>query len=132
MNAEQESDWMSWTGPAGTFHDSGRTRVSLLGEATARDWDLRRFRANVILSGGAAGQEDEFVGRTICVGSAQLDVVKQIDRCVMVSRPLPGIERDLSILKTINAERGTFLAVGSLVAKGGDISVGDPVTIEPQ
>jgi uncharacterized protein YcbX len=71
--------------------------------------------------------EDDFVGRRITIGEAALDVTKQVDRCVMVSRPQPGLERDLQILRTINAERATFLAVGCLVAEPGVIALGDPV-----
>ncbi len=73
--------------------------------------------------------EDDFVGRRISIGDAVLDVTKQVDRCVMVSRPQPGIERDLQVLKTINAERATFLAIGCLVAEPGTIALGDPVTV---
>ena len=47
-----------------------------------------------------------------------LDVVKPIDRCVMTTRPQPGgIERDLDVLRTINAERQTWLGVGTLVVQ---------------
>jgi hypothetical protein len=45
----------------------------------------------------------------------------------MVSRPQPGIERNLQVLKTINAERSTFLAIGCLVAEPGAIALGDEV-----
>jgi uncharacterized protein YcbX len=71
--------------------------------------------------------EDEFVGQRISIGDVTLDVTKQVDRCVMVSRPQPGLERDLQVLKTINAERSTFLAVGCLVAEAGVIALGDEV-----
>ena len=48
---EDSSEWFQWDGPAGPFHDSTRTRVSLVSEATIREWDARRFRANVLLVG---------------------------------------------------------------------------------
>ena len=57
-----------------------------------------------------------------------LDVVKQIDRCVMVTRSQPGIERDLAILTTINAERARLFAVGCLVVESGEVTLGDPVS----
>jgi len=89
-------------------------------------WLPRRFRTNVIVDGSG---EDEFVGGRISIGDALLDVTKQVDRCVMVSRPQPGIDRDLEVLKTINAERGTCLAVGCLVVAPGRIALGDRVTV---
>ena len=114
LDADNDADWVSWTGPGGAFHDSPKTRVSLVSTATLRDWDRRRFRTNVIVDGSG---EDEFVGRRISIGDVLLDVTKQVDRCVMVSRPQPGVERDLQVLKTINAERSTFLAIGCLVVR---------------
>jgi len=117
----------------GSFHDSTRSSVSLVARSTMRDWDLRRFRINIIVepvAGSARANEDDLVGQRIVIGDAELDVQKQIDRCVMVTRPQPGgIERDLSILKTINRERGTFLGIGALIAKPGTITTGDEVSL---
>ena len=124
LDAENDADWVSWTGPGGAFHDSAKTRLSLVSTATLGDWDRRRFRTNVIVD---APGEDGFVGRRISIGAVTLDVTKQVDRCVMVSRPQPGVERDLQVLKTINSERSTFLAVGCLVAEPGLLALGDEV-----
>lgn len=124
LDVENDADWVSWRGPGGAFHDSTRTRVSLVSTTTLRDWDRRRFRTNVIVDGSG---EDDFVGRPITIGETTLDVTKQIDRCVMVARPQPGVERDLGVLKAINNERDTLLAVGCLVARPGEFAVGDAV-----
>ena len=99
---EDASEWFQWDGPAGPFHDSTRTRVSLVSETTIRGWDARRFRANVLLTGAG---EEALVGSTVRVGAAELDVGKEIDRCVIVTRPQPGgIDRDLDVLRTIHRE----------------------------
>lgn len=124
LDVENDADWVSWQGPGGAFHDSTRTRVSLVSQSTMREWDRRRFRTNVITDGSG---EDDLVGGAVTVGDARLDVVKQIDRCVMVARPQPGIDRDLGVLKTINAERATLLAVGCLVALPGAVALGDEI-----
>lgn len=120
-----EEDWVQWQGPAGSFHDSTKSRISLVSQGTLGDWDLRRFRTNILLSGEG---EDEWVDRAVRVGSsAVLQVMKQIDRCVMISRPQPGLDADLDLLKHINAERGTFLSVGALIMNDGVLSEGDRV-----
>ncbi len=124
LDVENDADWVSWQGPGGAFHDSTRSRVSLVSEATLGDWDRRRFRTNLITDGA---DEDDLVGGAISIGDVRLDVVKQIDRCVMVTRPQPGLSRDLDILKAINADRATFLAVGCLVAAPGSIALGDEI-----
>jgi len=130
----ETGDWFQWSGPAGSFHDSTKSHVSLVARSTMRDWDPRRFRTNIILesapdaTGATGANEDDFVGQRIAIGDAELDVMKQIDRCVMVTRPQPdGIERDLSVLRTINSERETFLGIGALVPKPGAITVGNEI-----
>ena len=121
-----EYDWDAFTGARGAFHDSSRTRVSLLSTGTLGTWDRRRFRANVVLEGAG---EDALVGRRVQLGGAELDVVKQVSRCVMVTRPQPGaIGRDTGVLKTIHRERGGCLAIGALVARAGTVAVGDELT----
>jgi uncharacterized protein YcbX len=121
-----EYDWDAFTGARGAFHDSSRTRVSLVSTGTLGTWDRRRFRANVVLEGAG---EDALVGRRVRLGGAELDVVKQVDRCVMVTRPQPGgIGRDNGVLKTIHRERDGSLAVGALVARAGPVAVGDELT----
>jgi len=124
LDAENDADWVSWQGPGGAFHDSTRTRVSLVSETTLRDWDRRRFRTNIVTDGSG---EDEFVGSAIAIGDVRLDVTKQIDRCVMVARPQPGLDRDIDVLTTINAERARVLAVGCLVSSPGSIALGDEI-----
>ena len=122
---EDTADWFQWDGPTGAFHDSTRTRVSLVSLPTMRDWDRRRFRINVVLEGDGE-DEDELVGRTVRIGDVELDVQKLIDRCVMVTRAQPdGIERDLDVLRTIHRERAGNLGIGALVVTPGTIAAGD-------
>jgi len=126
LDADHDADWIVFDGAPGPFHDSARTRVSLVSTGTLGEWDRRRFRANVLLDGEG---EDAFVGRTITIGDVHLDVVKRIGRCVMTTRAQPGgIERDLDVFKRINRERDGCLAIGALVARPGTIRVGDEVS----
>jgi uncharacterized protein len=120
---ETERDWAPFEGAPGPFHDSGSARVSLVSTETIGSWDRRRFRSNVLLDGAG---EDALVGSRIALGGAVLDVGKRIQRCVMTTRPQPdGIERDLTVLRTIARERDARLAVGALVMRPGRVSVGD-------
>jgi uncharacterized protein YcbX len=130
IDDEEHAEWVTWDGPDGSFHDSTRARVSLVTEATMGSWDRRRFRMNVIADGE---DEESMVGNRIRVGAVEIDVQKPIDRCVMTTRPQPAeaggqsIDRDLSVLKTINAERGGNLGIGGLVATPGLIAIGDEI-----
>jgi uncharacterized protein YcbX len=124
VDAEDESgQWDVWSGPVGVWHDSTRTQVSILSTSELRDWPVRRFRPNVLVDGS---DENQLVGRRIAIGSVVLDVMKRIDRCVMVTRAQPGgIDRDLGVLRTVMRERDGFLGVGAIVAGSGEMQVGD-------
>jgi hypothetical protein len=120
---EPLSEWVPFDGADGPFHDSARTRVSLVSTATIRDWDPRRFRSNVLLDGEG---EDALVGSQVELGGTRLDVGTRVERCVMTTRPQAGgIERDLDVLRTIARERDACLAIGALVAQPGTVRVGD-------
>jgi uncharacterized protein YcbX len=124
---ESSSSWSAFTGAPGPFHDSARTRVSLVSKATLGSWDARRFRPNVVVDGAG---EDDLVGETVTLGDATLHIGKRIERCVMTTRAQPGgIERDLEVLRTIARERAACLAVGALVVEPGTIRLGDPLTV---
>ena len=126
---EAASAWSVFAGAEGAFHDEPDARVSLVSRATVAGWDPRRFRSNVLLDGEG---EEALVGSRATLGEAVLDVGMRIQRCVMVTRPQPGgIERDLTVLRTVARERDARLAVGALVAEPGVVRVGDALTPGP-
>jgi uncharacterized protein len=128
VDFEQEptSDWTAFEGAAEAFHDNASARVSIVSTGTIGLWDARRFRANVVVDGEG---EDALVGSSVVLGAAMLDVGMRLERCVMTTRAQAGgIERDLSVLRTIARERDACLAVGALVTAPGDVHVGDMLT----
>ena len=119
------AEWFQWEGPNGSFHDSTRTQVSIIGADTLGAWDVRRFRPNVVVDGGG---EDEWIGGSIAIGSHALDIVKPIDRCVITTRPQPGgIDRDLDVLRTVNRDRAGNLGISAMVNATGHLAIGDEV-----
>lgn len=128
LDVDDESDWVRWTGPARAWHDSTRSRLSLVSTATIGDWDPRRFRSNVLLDGAPTpGEEDTLVGATVRLGDTTLAITKQIDRCIMVTREQPGVTRDREVLRAIHRDRDGMLAIGALVTRPGTITVGDTI-----
>ena len=126
FEAEHDSQLLHWDGPAGTFHDSTKTRVSIAARGEMRDWAPRRFRMNVLVSGDSSAP---LKGTTVKVGTVVLDVVKAVDRCILTTRAQPGgIDRDLDVLRTINADMAGELGVGTMVLSAGRIAPGDEVT----
>lgn len=126
LDDEPGTEWISWESPAGVFHDSGKARVSITTETALGGWDVRRFRPNIVVD---TGDERDLVGHQVRVGDALLDVTKELARCTMVTRPQPGIERDVDVLRTVNATRSGNLAVGALILTEGTLAVGDELQI---
>ncbi|MEZ5246926.1 MAG: MOSC N-terminal beta barrel domain-containing protein [Acidimicrobiales bacterium] len=124
LDFENDTDWVSWQGPGDAWHDSSRSRVSLVSRDSLGDWDVRRFRANLVVDGSG---EDDLVGADITIGSCRLTVTKPISRCVIVTRPQPDLDRDLDVLRTVNAERNSTLSIGAVVSRPGTIGIGDEV-----
>src|SRR5262249_46729750 len=115
-----EGEGTRWDGPEGVFHDSARTRLSIVSASSLRGGHPRRFRANVVVAGG---DERDLLGRTIRIGTVVLDVVKEIDRCVIVTRPQPGLDRDKGVLVRVHQERDGRLGVGAVVVTPGTFAV---------
>ena len=121
-----EHEWASWQGPAGSFVDSTRTAVSLISSSSMRTWDHRRFRMNIVLD---EPDDVALIGCRVRLGTAVLDVVKAVERCVMVTRPQPGLDRELDVLKTVNGEHGGNLGIGAIVVEPGAVHVGDTIEV---
>ena len=93
-------------------------------------FDVARFRPNLIIEVDGEGfVEERWVGATIAIGTARLEVVKPTSRCVMTTRAQVGMPRDLDILKTINRVNDGNLGVLANVVGEGTVSVGDAIEL---
>jgi MOSC domain-containing protein len=103
-----------------------------LAEETGGAVDKRRFRANVYLdlASSAGFAEDEFVGRTLRIGSKVKVAVLQRDaRCMMITLDPDTAEKTPAILKAIaQAHEGMAGIYGAVLAEGS-IRKGDPVEL---
>jgi uncharacterized protein YcbX len=101
--------------------------LHLLAVAELGDWDLRRFRANVLISG--LGDLDDLVGERLRLGSVVVEVDKRTKRCAMPTMAQPGICKDVGVLRTLARERDLRLGVYARVVTPGRLDVGAPITI---
>ncbi len=84
---------------------------------------------NVIVSGSLSYSMTE---GTLTTGTASFAIRKPIDRCVITTRAQPGgIDRDLSVLKTIIADMNNELGLATMVESNGTLTVGDAVSLIP-
>jgi uncharacterized protein YcbX len=134
---DDTSPAIEWTMPPGRFVDAMPLLVlttASLRAGTALhgggDWDSRRFRPNLLIDTNTDGWvEDEWCGRTLTIGDVMLCPRQPCVRCTMVTRPQPGLNRDLDIYRTLaHHHRGT-LGVWTQVQTPGNVRVGDRVSI---
>jgi uncharacterized protein YcbX len=102
--------------------------LHLLCAAELGEWDVRRFRPNVVV-GGVATLE-ELVGERLALGrSAVVEVVKRTKRCAMPTMRQPGIDKDVDVLRTLARGRDLRLGVYARVVSPGTFEVGAPITV---
>lgn len=104
-----------------------RQSVSGIAEWVESDVDIRRFRANIVLDADGMFPEDEWVGATLEIGSAQIRVDKRDQRCVVVDVDPGTGRRDASLLKALAREREGCLGVYASTVRPGRIEPGDAV-----
>jgi uncharacterized protein YcbX len=103
-----------------------------LGEETGVAVDKRRFRANVYLdlSKAEGFTEDEFVGRSLRIGSKVTVAVLQRDaRCMMITLDPDTAEKTPAILKAVAQAHDGMAGVYGAVLAEGMIRQGDPVEL---
>lgn len=122
----------------GAFGNSEEPSVTLLNLASLRDLeeriakqpvDPRRMRANLLVDGIDPWAERGWIGRTLTVGPATLEVVEALD-CTPGNdvNPDSGIA-DLSLPNVMERGYGhSQILLRTRVIGGGRIALGDPVT----
>jgi uncharacterized protein len=103
-----------------------------LGEETGIAVDKRRFRANVYLdlasSDGFA--EDEFVGRSVRIGSKVIvSVLERDPRCMMITLDPETGEKAPALLKEVAQAHSGMAGVYGAVLAEGMVRKGDPVEL---
>ncbi|SFT15371.1 MOSC domain-containing protein [Paenibacillus sp. BC26] len=93
--------------------------------------DPLRFRANLLVTlDDNAPDEYEWLSKQLSVGSAQLQVDLFCDRCSLITIDPETLERDASLLRTVNERLKLNFGVYASVKQAGQVQVGDPVYLE--
>ncbi|WP_370333518.1 MOSC domain-containing protein [Mycolicibacterium hippocampi] len=126
--------------PPGTFvdlspvHVLSTTSLATLsaGADSGATYDVRRFRPNVLVALDDAGggyPEAGWVGGEVEFGSVSLRITNPTIRCVVPTRPQPGLELDRGLTRRLAESTDRFLGVYADVAAPGVVRVGDPVRV---
>lgn len=134
---DDDSQPIEWTMPPGRFVDAMPilllTTASLRAAAALHPdgwWDTRRFRPNVVVEVAGDGfVEDGWCYRAVRIGSVELVPRQACIRCTMVTRPQPGLDRDLAVYRSLARHHGGTFGVWSEVTRPGTITVSDAVEI---
>lgn len=124
--------------PGVSFTDQERNVLSLINLASLRDLervtrrpvDPVRFRGNLYVEGARPWEEFDWVGQRLRIGEAVLRVVERIDRCAAVNVNPQTADRDMNVVKALQAgyghvDCGVFLEVET----AGTVKPGDPVAV---
>lgn len=134
-----EAEFYEIPAPPETFLDAAHVHVvnaaTLRGCAEARpdlDWDVRRFRPNVLVDlGGDAFAEQDWIGAEVRLGAVVLHVEGPTVRCAMPLRAQPeGIGREPELFRAmseLNEAHPNHLGLYCRVVTAGAVSVGDEV-----
>ncbi|MDP9074709.1 MAG: MOSC N-terminal beta barrel domain-containing protein [Actinomycetota bacterium] len=136
---DDDSELVRHDCPAGSFVDVGPVHIlttssirAMTAERPDLQWNVARFRPNVLVDvdGDTPVEQDWLAGR-LTVGEAELEVDRPCDRCVMTTRAQPGgIERQLDILRHINANHHCNLGVLARVTRPGRVEIGQAVSLD--
>lgn len=124
------------------YHDAEAGQVTLHGRGSLQsladalekpELSEIRFRSNIAIDGIEPWEEQGWVGRQLRVGNVEFTVVRPKFRCLAThANPTTG-ERDLPILTTLmkmfDQERPTFAVAMVPSRSGGQIHIGDPVSL---
>jgi uncharacterized protein len=123
--------------PPGSYLDlAGAHLVSLTTLAGGQaaygdlDWDVRRFRPNIVVEGvDEPFGEDAWCGSTLSIGGARLAARQPTVRCAMPLRAQPGLDRQPRLFEALSTLHGNHLGTYLDVAFPGEIHVGDEVAL---
>lgn len=132
---------VEYESPPGTYFDAfpihivtDRSLETLSSLSPGSAFDVRRFRPNLVVAVESA-VPDEFpeqtwLGATLRVGDAELQVTVPCPRCVMVTRKFSDLSEDRNVLRTIVQHADQNVGVYANVVRPGSLEVGAAVTLD--
>lgn len=94
------------------------------------DWDVRRFRPNLVIETIAevAGlPEQDWIGHTLRLGAATLECTAPAPRCGAITRPQRDFGADTQVLRTVVRHAAQNVGIYGQTIQSGFLSVGEQV-----
>ena len=110
-----------------------RSLETLAALAPRSEFDVRRFRPNVVVTveQDVEGEfpEQDWIGRKLRVGDAEVEVTASCPRCVMVTRDVAELREDRQVLRTIVRHADQNVGVYANVVRPGTLQLGAAITL---
>ncbi|MFN7978530.1 MAG: MOSC domain-containing protein [Vicinamibacterales bacterium] len=91
--------------------------------------DVRRLRPNIVIGGVDGMDEADWPGAELHIGEAVIRLDSRRGRCPMTTVDPDTLVRDPEVLRDIGRRFGGRLALNAEVVRGGEVRVGDAVTL---
>lgn len=123
--------------PVGTFADAYAVHVLTTASLRAMaahggDFDVRRFRPNILIDSAADGPiEQQWLGGTLRIGDTGIRVEIPTVRCSIPMREQPGLSADPAVSRSVSRHGDRCLGVYGDITDVGTVRVGDPVILDP-
>ena len=91
--------------------------------------DHRRFRANLYVDAVEPEEEIGWLGRRVAVGGAEVEVVSQCERCVVITRDPETTVASPELLRALTETHETCMGVYCRVTRRGRVAAGDQVHV---
>lgn len=100
-----------------------------VGETLGRDLDPIRWRANLWLDGLAPWEEMNWIGKSLRIGAAEIEIREQITRCLATTANPDTGARDADTLGVLDGFGHQEFGIYGTVTRAGTIQLGDPVEL---
>jgi len=127
---ERNQDIANWDYPDAPVSIINIETVRAISNAIGAKLDPVRFRGNLIISGLPAWAEFAWMGKSIRIGDAEIEIHRPIDRC-----PTPGVnpetgERDVEVTQGIMDHFGhIYCGMYAKVTKSAEIKRSDKIEV---
>ena len=120
----------------GWFYDS-TSALHIIGTATLAHVEantgagmgaVARFRPNIVVETDEPYAEEAWVDATLSIGTATAWVKKPTDRCVMLSRYVPGHGAGRGALRFLAKDNDRNAGISAQPRSPGTVSIGDTIT----